>query len=114
MMKKKMIVICMSLAILFGGLLPFKAIAQQPDYEKYGRIAITVVKEDFPSEEVKEYKYLGRKKISETEVMDSFEFQVTENGKPVTVVVYISHNLADNKLLSLTVEKKQQDQNQER
>lgn len=114
MMKKKLFCICTILTIQFAALLPFKAIAQQPDYEKYGRIAIVVVKEDFPGDEVKEYKYLGRKKISETDVMDSFEFQVTERGKPVTVVVNISHNLANNKLLSLTVEMKPQVQDQGR
>ncbi|EIJ82008.1 hypothetical protein PB1_03685 [Bacillus methanolicus PB1] len=111
-MKKRLLGICMT--ILFVSLLPFKAIAQQPDYEKYGRIAIVVVKEDFPEDEVKEYTYLGRKKISETDVMDSFKFKVTEKGKPITVVVYITHSLANKKLLSLTVEMKPQVQYQGR
>ncbi|AIE59199.1 DUF3889 domain-containing protein [Bacillus methanolicus] len=113
-MKKKMFLTCMSLTILFGAFLPYKAKAQQPDYEKYGRIAIAVIKEDFPGDEVKEYIYLGRKKISETDVVDSFEFQVTEKGKPATLVVNIFHNIKENKLLSLTVEKKPQAQDQGR
>jgi len=77
--------------------------AQQPDYEKYGRIAIAVVKEDYPGDEVKEYQYMGRKKISETKVEDSFRFQVTENNQNVMVNVQITHDVRNNKLLTITV-----------
>ena len=78
----------------------------KPDYEKYGRIAIAVVKEDFPGEEVVEYQYKGRENISDTDVVDSFSFQVKENNKPVTVIVKIAHSLKNKKLLNLTVEEK--------
>lgn len=76
---------------------------QKPDYEKYGRIAISVIKEDFPGEEVKEYEYLGRKQITTTEVMDSFQFKVTKDGKTTLVTVQINHDLKNKKLLTLTV-----------
>lgn len=79
---------------------------QKPDYEKYGRIAISVVKEDYPGEEVVEYQYGGRQKVSEADVMDIFTFTVKENGKPVTVLVKVTHSLQDNKLVSLTAERK--------
>lgn len=36
--------------------------AQKPDYEKYGKIAMTVIVADYPGEEVRDYQYLGRKK----------------------------------------------------
>jgi hypothetical protein len=77
--------------------------AQRPDYEKYGRIAIAVVKEDFPGDEVQDYEYMGRKQLNNNQVMDSFQFKLTENGKPILATVQITHNLKDNKLLSLTV-----------
>lgn len=103
-MKKIMIL------ILFGIIFNITQISaaenDKPDYEKYGRIAITVVKEDFPGEEVVEYQFKGREKISETDVVDSFQFQVKENDKPVTIIVKISHSLKNKKLLSLTVEEK--------
>lgn len=75
-----------------------------PDYEKFGRIAIAVVKEDFPGDEVIDYQYKGREKVTDTDVMDSFSFQVKENNKPITVIVKITHNLNNKRLLNLTVE----------
>lgn len=52
--------------------------AQKPDYEKYGRIAMAVIKEDFPGEPVRDYEYLGRKKINDMKVEDGFRFKVQE------------------------------------
>ncbi|NRG46025.1 DUF3889 domain-containing protein [Bacillus sp. CRN 9] len=77
---------------------------EKVDYEKYGRIATAVVKEDYPGEEVVDYKYAGRRKISENEVIDSFVFEVMENGKPIIVLVKITHRLDASKFISLTVE----------
>ncbi|WNS76712.1 DUF3889 domain-containing protein [Bacillus sp. DTU_2020_1000418_1_SI_GHA_SEK_038] len=76
----------------------------QNDYEKYGRIATAVVKEDYPGEEVVDYQYAGRKKLSETDVMDSFIFEVKENNQLKKVTVNISHSLKNNRLLQLTVD----------
>jgi uncharacterized protein YxeA len=95
------------LGILFTVLFMFQTgamAAEKPDYEKYGQIAIMVVKTDFPGEEVTEYQYLGRKKLGNEQVEDSFLFTVNENGKKVDVTVRIRHSLANKKLLNLTVE----------
>jgi uncharacterized phage infection (PIP) family protein YhgE len=78
--------------------------AETVDYEKYGKIAIAVVKADYPGEPVTDYQYIGREKSSETEVQDSFKFQVKENGKPLNVLVKVRHSIQNNKLLNLTVE----------
>lgn len=82
--------------------------AQNPDYEKYGRIAITVVKEDYPGDEIKEYQYLGRKNISETKVEDSFRFQVQEQNQKFNVTVRVTHDIKTNKLLTINVNSKKQ------
>ncbi|MBY0123136.1 DUF3889 domain-containing protein [Bacillus sp. S/N-304-OC-R1] len=74
------------------------------EYEKYGRIAIAVVKEDYPGENVVEYQYAGRQNISETDVVDSFIFNVKENNQLKKVTVKVSHSLTNKKLLQLTVE----------
>lgn len=102
-MKKVLILFTFLLSLNFANstVYPF---AQKPDYEKYGRIAISVVKEDYPGKDVVEYEYKGRQKISNTEVMDSFRFEVLENGKPTFVLVKIIHNLNNEKLLNLSVE----------
>jgi hypothetical protein len=78
--------------------------AEKIDYEKYGRIAVAVVKADYPGEQLTEYQYLGREKLNETDVQDSFKFQVKENGNTKTVQVKIKHSIKNNKLLTLTVE----------
>lgn len=82
--------------------------AERPDYEKYGRIAITVVKENYPGDEIKEYQYLGRKNISQSKVDDSFSFQVQENNQKFTVIVKVTHDTKTNKLLTITVDSKKQ------
>lgn len=78
--------------------------AQKPNYEKYGQIAIAVVKADYPGEDVVEYQFNGRTKISDSAVVDSFTFEVKENNRLKKVTVKISHSLKDEKLLLLTVE----------
>lgn len=101
-MKKYLIAGLTALILLLSSQLD-GAFANRQDYEKYGRIAIAVIKEDFPGEEVRDYQYMGRKQTTNDEVMDSFQFKVNVNGKPILATVQISHNLKNNKLLSLTV-----------
>lgn len=101
-MKKYLIAVFALLLLMFSFHLDGGS-AQRQDYEKYGRIAIAVIKEDFPGEEVRDYQYMGRKQNSIDEVTDSFQFKITSNGKPILATVQISHNLKNNKLLSLTV-----------
>ncbi|HJV31724.1 MAG TPA: DUF3889 domain-containing protein [Bacillales bacterium] len=81
-----------------------QALAEKPDYEKYGRIAIAVVTADYPSDKVQDYQYMGRKKVTETTVSDSFRFKVEEKGKKFFVFVNVTHDLTGEKLLNLTVE----------
>ncbi|RIW29617.1 DUF3889 domain-containing protein [Bacillus salacetis] len=64
----------------------------QQDYEKYGRIATAVVKEDYTGEKLADYKYNGRKSLAEGQVQDTFTFDVVKDGKDVTVKVNIIHN----------------------
>ncbi|MCU9612557.1 YqzG/YhdC family protein [Caldibacillus lycopersici] len=83
---------------------PLTGHAQQDGYEKYGRIATAVVREDYPGEELVEYEYVGREKKSDDEVTDTFRFEVVENGQSKFIRVIISHHLANNKLVTLTVQ----------
>jgi hypothetical protein len=88
--------------LVFSGFIQVHA--EKVDYEKYGQIAISVVKADYPGEPVTEYQFLGREKLSPTDVQDSFKFQVKENNKPINVLVKVRHSIQNNKLLSLTIE----------
>lgn len=92
--------------ITFGLMLifPFISFAQQNvDYEKYGRIAMAVVREDYPGQDIVEYEYVGRDKKQNQEVSDTFRFEVLVDGKKTFVDVVVTHSLKNNKLLSLTV-----------
>lgn len=77
---------------------------EKPDYEKYGRIATAVVKADFPSDEVVEYEYQGRSTQPGGDiVIDSFKFEVKDNGKDIFVIIKVAHHLKNKKLIQLTV-----------
>lgn len=101
-MKKNVFAIMTICLLLFSGFAQVQA--EKIDYEKYGKIAIAVVKTDYTGEPVTDYEYLGREKINETDVQDSFKFKVKEDGKEVNVVVKVKHSVQNNKLLTLTVE----------
>jgi hypothetical protein len=105
-MKKTIISIIVSLFVLVG--FNDSISAQKPDYEKYGRIAMAVVKEDYPGDAITEYEYLGRRKVDESSVEDSFRFQVQEDNIKYQVTVKVNHNIANNKLLTVTVDSKRQ------
>jgi Protein of unknown function (DUF3889) len=78
--------------------------AQQPDYEKFGRIAISVVQEDYPGDPVKDYVYKGRKNVSANKVADVFQFSVADQGKQKQVLVTVVHQADNDKVLSINVE----------
>jgi hypothetical protein len=79
-----------------------QAFAQQ-GYEKYGRIAAAVVKEDYTGEKLADYKYDGRKTLSGGRVQDSFTFDVVKDTKEVTVKVNVVHNPAKPSDLNISV-----------
>ncbi|MFO1442712.1 DUF3889 domain-containing protein [Bacillus sp. Bva_UNVM-123] len=105
-MVKKLMLLFMTIGLFLTTFYSVSARNENPDYEKYGRIAIAVVKEDFPGEDVTEYEYKGREKLTDTDVLDTFSFQLKENEHPITVTVKIAHSLKNKKLLNLTVEEK--------
>ncbi|MCA1056544.1 YqzG/YhdC family protein [Rossellomorea aquimaris] len=80
--------------------------AEQPqpsDYAKFGRIATAVIKEDYPGQALKDYKYQGRQKIDEGKLADNFEFTVQDNGKEKKVIVKVIHDLDNEKILNIAV-----------
>ncbi|PLT27509.1 DUF3889 domain-containing protein [Peribacillus deserti] len=99
-MKKILAIVAAVLFILQTG----QVSAQKTDYEKYGKIAISVIQSDYTGEPVTDYQYLGRKNIAQGVVEDSFQFNVIENGKRLKPIVKIRHNLRNNKLVDIRVE----------
>ncbi|MGM0753267.1 MAG: DUF3889 domain-containing protein [Bacillota bacterium] len=99
-MKKAIVIASTVFFLLFSS----QAYAQPTDYQKFGRIATAVIKEDYPGQPVKDYKYQGRKKMTENKVADSFEFTVQENGAEKKVSVVVVHDLDNEKILNITVQ----------
>lgn len=75
------------------------------DYQKYGRIALTMVKEQYPDRDI-EYQYLGRRSIDESKVVDTFRFEVLKGRKQVFVHVRVLHDEKNDKHLSMLLEEK--------
>lgn len=113
MMNKKIAlpIICFAFIIgLFASytLQDYIGVAQQQDYAKWGNMAITIVKENYPDAEVKEYKYEGRKAINEEKAEDTFSFDVKKGTQPVKVKVVVTFNPKLDSLLTLTLEEVKQ------
>jgi hypothetical protein len=78
-------------------------VAQQPEYAKWGKIAMNVVKENYVDADVTEYKYEGRRAISEEKAEDTFLFQVKRDNQTTPVRVIVMFNPKTDILQSLSV-----------
>ncbi|WP_043932190.1 DUF3889 domain-containing protein [Bacillus sp. EB01] len=101
-MKKWLIAVAVFVLLTFQGH-ETQAERQKPDYEKYGKMAVQIVALDYPGDPIKEYEYMGRKNVNETDVADTFRFQVEEKGKTYYVQVIVQHNLTEEKAVTLKV-----------
>ncbi|MEG9299044.1 DUF3889 domain-containing protein [Mangrovibacillus sp. Mu-81] len=100
-MRKTIMMLATVCFLLFSS----NAHALQPsDYEKFGRIAAAVMKEDYPGQPLKDYQYQGRQKLDENKLADSFEFTVQENNTEKKVLVKVVHDLNNEKTLNIAVE----------
>ncbi|WP_246939026.1 DUF3889 domain-containing protein [Bacillus pinisoli] len=76
-------------------------IAQQPDYAKWSKMAVNVMNENYAEQDVSDFKYEGRKQISDTKSEDSFLFEVTSGDKKFNVRVVVTFNPKTDTLQSL-------------
>ncbi len=74
------------------------------DYEKWSRIAMDVVKLNYPESKVSDYDYKGREEITETQAKDTFEIKVENQTRAFIARVTILFNPQTNSLLSLSIE----------
>ncbi|WLR54023.1 DUF3889 domain-containing protein [Mesobacillus subterraneus] len=101
-MNRYLFAITVSLILLMG-IQRADTIAQSPDYEKYGNIATTVIRAEYPGKTVQNYKYMGRKQIDDRQVLDSFQYKVRVNKKTVIITVQVAHDVKNDRLLNLSV-----------
>lgn len=76
----------------------------QNDYEKWGRIAVEVAKENYPDAEISDYQYVGREEISAMQARDTFRLQVKEDQRTFQINVGILFNPQTDRLISLSIE----------
>ena len=100
---KKWLITLSALLILVFQSHGTQAERQKPDYEKYGKMAIAIVQLDYPGDPIREYEYVGRRNVNETDVADTFKFKVEEKGNTFNVRVIVQHNLTDEKAVNLKV-----------
>ncbi|MEK3989071.1 DUF3889 domain-containing protein [Robertmurraya sp. FSL R5-0851] len=103
---KKILITIMTILCVFGSL--SSTHAEQPglDYKKFGKIATAIVTEDYPGQQVVEYKYVGRERLAENKVVDSFQYEVMVNGQKKIVTVKITHDNSVGKELTIALEEK--------
>jgi Protein of unknown function (DUF3889) len=77
---------------------------QQPDYEKWGKIAVAVVKENYPNSEIIDYKHVERQDISVTQSKHTFTLQVKQRNQTFNVKVIVTYNPRTDRLISVTME----------
>jgi hypothetical protein len=82
-------------------------LAEQPEYAKWSRMAVDVVKQNYEGMDVSEFSYKGRKTVSETSAQDTFVFQVKSDKGALEVIVVVTFNPKTETLLSLSLEEKQ-------
>jgi hypothetical protein len=87
--------------------------AQNQGYERFGRIATAVVKEDYPGEKVVEYEYVGRTKVADNQVVDTFRYEVMKDGQPIFVLVKVNHDPTRTQQFSLSIEEQKKPQERE-
>jgi putative cell wall-binding protein len=77
---------------------------QQPDYEKWGRIAVAVVKENYPDSEIIDYKHLGQQNVSVTQSKHTFTIEVKHRNQTFNVKVVVTYNPRTDRLISVGME----------
>ncbi|WP_078549321.1 DUF3889 domain-containing protein [Litchfieldia alkalitelluris] len=83
---------------------PEKEEEQAINYEKWGKMAVEVVKLNFPEGKVSDYKFKGREEISDAQAKDTFELQVQTKERAFNVRVVMLFNPKTESLISLSIE----------
>lgn len=98
------------IVILFSALLIFSASAtvygemhQDPNYEKWSKIAFSALKKEYKDAEFTDYKYVGREEVSEKESKDIFRVRVNQNGESFTAQVDVVLNPKKNELITVKI-----------
>ncbi|WP_134702774.1 DUF3889 domain-containing protein [Ammoniphilus sp. YIM 78166] len=95
-----MLILCF---MLMSILTPASHAQPEPDYAKWGKLAMEEVMKKYPGSQETDYEYLGRKTLSSTETQDAFDFKVVDNSKKKLVRAYVVFNPQTNKLVKINL-----------
>lgn len=73
----------------------------EPQYAKWGKLAVEKTKEKYPNAEVKDYKYIGRVGGINTN-MEKFKLWLKEGEKEFGVLVHIEFDKQTEKVIDIT------------
>lgn len=102
-MKTKIVLFLMAFLILSVA----PTVQAQPDYAKWGRMAMQATSAKYPNAMITDYKHLGRKELNATTLEESFKLQLREAHETYYVIVRITFNKTNEKVKNITFEKRQ-------
>lgn len=102
---KKNILWALALLIFVSVVVPANfAQAQDPEYAKWGKLAIERMMEEYPGEDVKDYDYQGKVMISDVREQFNFLFTLEDGSK---VRAYVLVDMKKDELIDIHLEKGQ-------
>jgi hypothetical protein len=78
----------------------------QPEYAKWGRLAMQSTTAKYPNAMITDYQHLGRTELNASTLQESFKLQLREGNDTYYVIVKISFNKETEKVNNITFEKR--------
>ena len=73
--------------------------AQQPEYAKWGKIAVQETMKKYPNSKLVDYEYDGKVIISDERAQYNFKFTLKQNNREKEVLAYVLINPKTNKYI---------------
>ena len=77
-------------------------VSTQPEYAKWGRLAMTETQKRYPNAEIIDYLHIGRRQISPTIAEERFKLWLRESSREFGVFVYIQFNTNTEEVKKIT------------
>ncbi|MFB4164359.1 DUF3889 domain-containing protein [Alteribacillus sp. JSM 102045] len=88
--------------ILFA--LPSNVGQAQPEYAKWGQVAVSEVKNEYPDYQLKDYSYDGKVVISDEREQFTFTMTLEKNGETKKVKAYVLTNPQTEEQIDVSLE----------
>ncbi|RUS46811.1 DUF3889 domain-containing protein [Cohnella sp. AR92] len=75
----------------------------EPDYAKWGRVAIAKIKELYPRASIVDYSHVGREALTKTTAQETFKMWLREGSREFGVHVRIVFDSQTDRLLRISI-----------